>query len=202
MAWALAGGHVYAKQPAAGPMEKLQKLAEQQGHPAAAVTQLGNFGFQVTPEMEAAAMGITPEDIRAAARRGGPVDARLEAVLKRPLTTDEKRRIADAARLLAQNLEAPRNEYLQDIARATGLSAAQIRQITQPKGRQEPVVDGAAVAKIEAALGQKLVARQLSQIREADKRRQSAADAQQQTFTRQIAQTSGIPQKFVAELMR
>jgi hypothetical protein len=202
MAWVSAFSPAWAKQPNVGPMDKLQKLAEQQGHPEAAVKQLGNLGFQVTQDMEAAAMGITPDDVQAAARRGGAIDARLEAVLKRPLTADEKRRIADAARQFAASLEAPRQEYLQDIARATGLSAAQVQQIALPKGRQDPVIDTAALAKIEAALGHKLVARQLNQIRAADDRKRSAADTQQDVLTRQISQTSGIPPKFVAELMK
>ena len=202
IAWSWAGSPLPAQQPAVGPMEKLQKLAEQQGHPAAAVTQLGNFGFEVTPEMEIAAMGIKPEDIKAAARRGGSIEARLEAVLKRRLGADQKQQIADASRQFARSLEAPRNEYVQDVARATGLSAAQVKQIAMPQGRQDATVDKAALAKIETTLGRKLVAGQLNQIRAADERKQSAAESQQEVFARQLAKVSGIPPKFVLELMR
>jgi hypothetical protein len=181
-------------------MEKLQKLAEHQGHPAAAVTQLKNFGFEVTPEMEAAAMGITPEDIKAAARRGGSIESRLEAVLKRPLSLEQKRRIADAGRDLARNLEGPRKDYLQDVALATGLSVAQAGQIVLSKGKQDPTVDAQAVAKTEKLLGRSLMARELDQIRTADERKQTAARSQQEAYARQLAKITGIPQKFVKQL--
>ena len=195
------GNSLLAEQPAVGPMEKLQKLAEHQGHPAAAVTQLKNFGFEVTSEMEAAAMGITPEDVKAAARRGGSIEARLEAVLKRPLTVDQKRRIADAGRDLVKNRESPSKDYLQDVARATGLSVQQIGKIASPTGRQEPAVDKAALAKIEGLVGRKLMARELNQIRAADERKQAAARSQQEAYARQLAKITGIPQKFVLELL-
>ena len=163
-----------AQQPAAGPMERLQKLAEHQGHPAAAVTQLENFGFEVTPEMEAAAMGIQPEDVKAAARKGGSIETRLEALLRRPLTAEQKRRIADAGREFSQNLETPRKEYVESVSRATGLSLAQTTPIVLPKGKQDPTVDIPAVAKLEKLLGRKLIARELDQIRGADRQKRSA----------------------------
>jgi hypothetical protein len=166
------------------------------------VTQLGNFGFEVTPEMEAAAMGITPEDVKAASRRGGAIESRLEAVLKRPLTSEQKRRIADAGRDLARNLEGPRKDYLQDLARATGLSVQQIAKIASPTGRQDPAVDRSALAKIEALVGRSLMARELDQIRAADERKQAAARSQQEAYSRQLAKITGIPQKFVLELLR
>jgi hypothetical protein len=196
------GNPLCAKQPAAGPMARLQKLAEYQGHPAAAVTQLENFGFEVTPEMEAAAMGIKPEDVKAAALKGGSVESRLEALLRRPLTSEQKRRIADAGRELAQNLETPRKEYFESVSRTTGLSLAQTTPIVLPKGKQDPTVDIPAVAKLEKLLGRKLTARELDQIRSADRQKRSAAESLQEGYARRIAAVTGIPAKFVLELLR
>jgi hypothetical protein len=109
---------------------------------------------------------------------------------------------SEASRQLAENLEDPRNEYLRDVARATEVPAAQVRQIAMPQGGQDPTVDKAALAKIETTLGRKLTARQLYLIRAADERRQSAVESQQEDFARQIGKVSGIPPKFVLELMQ
>jgi len=198
----LCGSPLCAQQPTAGPMERLQKLAEHQGHPAAAVTQLENFGFEVTPEMEAAATGIKPEDVKAAARKGGSVESRLEALLRRPLTLEQKRRIADAGRGFSQNLETPRKEYVESVSRTTGLSLAQTTPIVLPKGKQDPTVDIPAVAKIEKLLGRKLIARELDQIRSADRQKRSAAESLQEVYARRIAGITGIPAKFALELLR
>jgi uncharacterized protein YdbL (DUF1318 family) len=183
-------------------MERLQKLAERQGHPAAAVTQLRSLGFEATPDMEAAAMGITPEDVKAAARRGGSIESRLEALLKRPLTPQQKRLIADADRDLVQSLEGPRKDYVQDLARATGLSVQQVGKIALPTGRQDPAVDKTALTKIESLVGRRLMARELDQIRAADQRNQAAARSQQEAYARQLAKITGIPHKYVLELLR
>ncbi len=95
----LACGEVLAApQPAIGPIRALQRLAERQGHPAAAAQDLRNFGHEVPPEIEAAALGITPEVVRHAIEAGGPLTSRLESVRGRPLSADQVRQVGEAER--------------------------------------------------------------------------------------------------------
>jgi len=197
---ALACGQALAKQPAPGPIKALQRLAEQQGHATAAVRDLKNFGFQVPPDVEAEAAGITPEVVRRAIEVGGPLTTRLETVRGKPLSADQSRRVGEAERKYAQQLAPLRQKLAQDAARLTGLSEKQVRKVFA-RDNGSPAAWKRAIADLEKQLGRRLSAGDVNRLAAAREEFRSATQGPRSALAQQAAKIAGIPQSVVQQLL-
>jgi hypothetical protein len=198
----LACGQVLAApQPAMGPIRALQRLAERQGHPAAAARDLRNFGYEVPPEIEAAALGITPEVVRRAIEAGGPLTARLESVRGRPLSADQVRRVGEAERQYARQLAPLRQKLAEDAARLTGLPDKKVRKIFA-RDDGTPAAGKKAIAELEKQLGRRLSAGDANRLAAAREEFRAATLVPRSVLAQQAGKIAGIPQTVVQELLR
>lgn len=192
---------VAAKQPAPGPMRALQKLAEKQGHPEAAVRDLEDFGFQVPPDVEAAAAGVTPKALQKAIEQDGPLAARLETALGRPLSPAQTRQIQDAELQYADSLRPLQEKYAQDVAQITGLPQGKLRKILISK-QGTPTGTKKALAQIEKLLGRRLSAGDAGRCTDARDEFVAACESERTVLARQVAKTAALPRSVVWALVR
>ena len=190
-----------ARQPAPGPTRALQRLAERQGHPAAAAKDLRNFGYQVPPEIEAAAAGITPEVVRRAIEVGGPLTSRLETVRGRPLSADQARRVGEAERDYARQLTPLRQKLAEDAARLTGLPESKVRKIFA-RDDGTPAAGKKAIAELQKQLGRRLSAGDANRLAAAREEFRTATQGPRSALAQQAGKIAGIPQSVVQELLR
>jgi len=182
-------------------MRALQKLAEKQGHPEAAVKDLKNFDFEVPPDVEAAAAGVTPQALRKAIEQDGPLAARLATARGKPLSSDQTRRIGDAERQYARSRESREKKYIRDVAQITGLPESKLRKIlVGSQGR--PTGTKKALAEIEKSLGRRLAVGDANRFTAARDEFLAACESQRKSLARQVAKTAGVPQSVVWELVR
>jgi hypothetical protein len=187
--------------PARGPTQALQRLAEKQGHPGAAAKTLKDFGYPVPPEIEAAAAGITPEAIRQAIAKGGPLTLRLETALRRPLSADQTRRISEAERDSARQLATARQKYVQDAAQSVGLPEDKVRKVLS-RDTGKPAAEKGAVAQFEKLLGHPLAAGDVNRFAAAREAFLAASQSERGAFAQKVGKIAGIPQSVVQELLR
>lgn len=188
--------------PSSKAAEALQKLAEKQHHPGAAARQLQNLKFEVPASVKAAAAGITPEALQKAIQNRGPLATRLAMLRGRPLTENETRLLNQAHEESLRKLGVQNQEWLERVARATGLSTAQVRQIGLPSTGQLSTATQTAIARLEKQCGHPLTAGQKDQIRTAYQQWYQAAQQQQKTFAQQIARIVAVPQDLVLKLLQ
>ena len=185
----------------AGSDQGVQRLAEKQGHPAAAAQDLRNFGHQVPPEIEAAAAGITPEVVRHAIEVGGPLTSRLETVRGRPLSADQARRVGEAERDYARQLTPLRQKLAEDAARLTGLPESKVRKIFA-RDDGTPAAGKKAIAELQKQLGRRLSAADVNRLAAAREDFRSATQGPRSVLAQQAGKIAGIPSSVVQELLR
>jgi hypothetical protein len=179
----------------------LQKLADKQGHPGAAAQVLRDFGHDVPPEIEAAADGVTPEAVRKAIDQGGPLTTRLQTARGKRLSSDQSRRIGEAEREHARQLEPLRQIFAQDVGRTTGLPEAKVGKIlTRDNGT--PAAEKKAIADLEKSLGHRLTAGDVNRFVAAREQFRAASQLQRSAFARQVGKIAEVPQSVVLDLMR
>jgi len=181
-------------------MRALQKLAEKQGHPGAAVQDLQNFGFAVPPDVEAAAAGVTEESLKKAVEQGGPLASRLATARAKPLSSDQTRRIGDAERQYARDRDPLEKKYVQDVVQITGLSEGRLRKILF-RNQGTPTSWKKAIAEIEKSLGRQLSAGDASRFASSREDFLSARESQRKAYARQVGKIAGVPQWVVLELV-
>jgi len=190
-----------AKQPAPGPMRALQKLAEKQGHPEAAVRDLEDLGFQVPPDVEAAAAGVTPKALQKAVEQEGPLAARLETALGKPISPMLTRQIQDAESLYADSLKPLQEKYAQDVSQITGLPQGKLRKVLFTK-QGAPTGTKKAVAEIEKSLGRRLSAGDAGRFTDARDEFLAACELERKALALQVAKIAAVPRSVVWALVR
>ncbi len=194
-------GPLAARQPAPGPMRALQKLAEQQGHPGAAVKDLRNFGFEVPLDVEAAAAGVTPDALRKAIEQDAPLTSRIETARGKRLSSDQAKKIGEAERQLARDREPLQKKYAQDVAQITGLPESKARKIVA-RDQGTPAAGKKTLAEIEKSLGRRLAAGDANRFTAARDEFFAACQSQRKDLARQVAKITDLPQSVVWELVR
>jgi hypothetical protein len=182
-------------------MRALQKLAEQQGHPGAAVKDMRNLGFEVPPDVEAAAAGVTPEALRKAIEQDGPLTSRIEIARGKRLSPDQAKKIGEAERQVARDREPPQKKYVQDVAQITGLPESKARKILA-RDQGTPTAGKKALAEIEKSLGRRLTAGDVNRFTAARDEFLAACESQRKVLARQVAKITDLPQSVVWELVR
>lgn len=201
VALCIAADSVAARQPAPGPMRALQKLAEKQGHPEAAVRDLEDLGFQVPPDVEAAAAGITPKALQKAMEQDGSLAARLETALGKPLSPARTRQIQDAESQYAESLKPLQEKYAQDVSQITGLPQGKLRKILITK-QGAPTGTKKALAEIEKSLGRRLSAGDAGRFTDAQDEFLAACQSERKVLARQVAKIAAVPLSVVWALVR
>jgi hypothetical protein len=199
-AWS-AAGVLPAKEPAKGPAEALQQFAEKQGHGARTAKALRGAGYEVPPEIEEAVAASRAKGAKRPLPRVGSLVSRLETVLGRPLTVEEKDRIQKASDDFARRLEEPRKKFIAEVARSTRIPDDWIQGIMPSLENQDPSADKKFISRLEGLTPSRLNARQLGEIRTADEDRRASAATLQEAHARQIAKITGLRASIISELL-
>ncbi len=211
LAWSLIGAAVTAflasgplwaaKPPSPTAVKALQRVAEQQGHPQAAVRDLKNFGHSATKEVEAAAAGVKVDAIRRAGEQNGPLTARLETARGKKLSPEQSRRIVAAEQEHLRHIQSLRSQYHQVVAKALRLPEAKIQQAL---ARDQGEVDRErqVLSQLEKLLARRLTASEVQRIRDAGDAFRDAMASQRDALAAEIGKISGLPAWVVKELLR
>ncbi len=179
----------------------LQKLAEKQGHPKAAVKALKDLGYEVPPDVQAEAAGVTRQNLLRAMDQGGPFTSRLETALGRKLSADQVRRITESDREHARQAQPARRRLIEDVVSITGLPEAKVRKIlSRDQGTSESKKQ--TIAQIEKQLGRPLSAADAARVNAARDTFRTTLESHQTALAGDVAKIVGVPQFVVLQLIQ
>lgn len=190
-----------AKPPSPAATRMLQRLAEQQGHPRAAVRDLKNLGQPVPREVEAAAAGVTADAMRRAGEQSGSLPARLETARGKKLSAEQTQRIVAAEREYLRRVQSLRDKYARDVAKAAGLPETKVQQVLA-RDQGEADRRRQVLAHLEKLRGRPLTAGEAARVGDAREAFRGAIAAQRDALAREVGTISGVPTWVVQELLR
>lgn len=197
----LAGELLWAAQPPSpAAVRSLQRLAEQQGHPRAAVRDLTKLGQTPPKEIEAAAAGVKPDALRRAKEQGGPLPARLEIARAKKFSAEQSQRIVAAERELVRQVQSLRTAYQGDVASAAGLPQAKVQQALA-RDRGEPEGELQVLAQLEKLRGRRLTASEANRVRDARNAFRDGVASKRDALAREVGKIAGLPSWVVKELL-
>jgi len=143
----------------------------------------------LTTMLTAMALAQNPPERRAV---GNSLIAKLEAKLDKPLTADQRAKIAEASKKSAEELKSLQAEFVEKIAKAVKLPVSDIQPMMPKIGEANPGFDKNMIPKLETKLGRKLSAAEMDTIRKADTAKKSAMKPVQDKFAKQLAEITGL----------
>lgn len=126
----------------------------------------------------------------ATATADGLVD-RIERASGRTLKADERQRVNRSVTTMVEGLAPPRNTFVSDVSRLSGVDEAKIWAM-MPRVGGPADQDKNMVPKLEAAMGRELTPGQRERLRDADGRKKAAIASLRQRFATDVSAVTGV----------
>ncbi len=117
---------------------------------------------------------------------------RIEQRSGRTLTADERQNATGAIRTMVEGLNPPREKFVSEISRISGVSEARVWEM-MPRIGGPLNQDKNMIPKLEEAMRRKLTNEELTAVRTADQQKKTAIREIRQTFAQAVSKVTGVP---------
>jgi len=128
-------------------------------------------------------------------------EQRFEAKLGKPLTADQKQRIAKALQTYATSTRTPHIKFIQDLARGLNQTEDVIAPLVPLGTSPTESLDKIIAPKLEGKLARKLTPAETQRIKTLDDGRKALLKTLQDNYAKQLAAITGLPLAAVTEII-